>query len=348
MQATDPHTIVVKWNSVPNAASYSFKYSTDPNVMLDVEAKYPHANETQVTLDALLPNTTYYTRIKANAGEGNIESAYSIIKAATTPVAGGGGNGGGGSGGDSEAVMNLRHWLNALDDVKDQYYVSLPEFDNVVLSPAERTRLLGAGVRRYGFIDQVSDMATEYSQFWPAYMADQGRLKELIREIEVLRFLVAYFESGARDATDMLLAVSHEAFRLANMYYRSVREADRDQVRDAATVFRMLNLFWKRRRRITDKPTEQEAVRDFKGVLHGTKDGFVAAEHTSGRAAKGQSALVDETRSPQRVARRSDPDSAEYGTDHDAEYDAGYNDGYNDGYDDEFDAGYNDEFETFG
>ena len=309
MQATGPHEIVVKWNAVPNAASYSFKYSTDPNVMLDVEAKYPHANETQVTLDALLPDTTYYAHIKANAGAGNTESAYSIIKAATTPVAGSGGGGDGGEG-DSEIAADLRLWLSNLKGVYDQFSVNLPSVGNSNLSPAERRRMLGAGFRRYGYFDKISDTAAEWPQFWPAYGGDQVRLKELIRELEVLRNLLVFFEMGTRSVTDMILVVSNEAFRLANMYYRSVRTAARDCNPEAEAVFQQLREFWRNRRRMMGEPTNREMRRDLNGVLNGTKTGTVAATNEGESVAKGVKTRFDETRNARRVAGRSYPDSA--------------------------------------
>ena len=340
MQATGPHTILVKWNAVPNAASYSFKYSTDPNVMIDVEAKYPHATDTQVTLDALLPNTTYYAHIKANAGAGNTESAYSITKAATTPVAGSGGggdgcccggnggggcNGGNGGGGDGgggcngggggtdvgENAANLQCWLNTMEASFKHVACCIPQLGSIVLTPVERRRLMASGVKRYGFVDQLSDTSAEFPQFWPASSLGtdgmQSRLKNLLRELEVLRNLIIWLRRMLRAAGDLRLTVGNEAFRLANSYYNGARAAARSRVPEAQQVFELLKQFWKQRNRVTDNPTEGEAVRDFNAVAHGKKEGYVAAEYTRDRAAKGKKVLVDETRSPrQRGGERVD------------------------------------------
>jgi hypothetical protein len=113
----------------------------------------------------------------------------------------------------------------------------------------------------------------DYPQFWPSYtdsITDRETMKDLLREIEVLRNLLILYESGSRMILDQLLTVGNEAFRLANMYYASVRNAARQQIPDAEAVFRMLQLFWRRRRRVSDAPTEQEVLRDVRALLRGS------------------------------------------------------------------------------
>ncbi|MCL2622752.1 MAG: hypothetical protein FWD31_03705 [Planctomycetaceae bacterium] len=174
----------------------------------------------------------------------------------------------------------------------------VPQLDGTTLSPAERRRMLGSGVRRYGFIDLVSDTAAEWPQFWPEYVDDVGRehLKELIREIEVLRNLRAQLETVLRAVMDLLLVRGGEAFRMATKYYATVRDAARQQEPGAAALFDLLRLFWKRRRSSHSEPTEQEAIHDFKAVLHGMKDGTVAASNESDTVTEGHKTVVDNVR----------------------------------------------------
>ena len=156
-----------------------------------------------------------------------------------------------------QAATLLQTWLDALRNVDEQFFSSLSPFANVVLTPSDRRRALGSGVRRYGFIDQVSDAAEENPQFWPAYFDDQAALtdglKKRIREIEVLRNLLVFFESGARSVLDMLLTAGNDAFLQACVYYRSVRNAARERNPQGEALYQMLRLFWHRRRKTTEE-----------------------------------------------------------------------------------------------
>ena len=74
-----------------------------------------------------------------------------------------------------------------------------------MLTTAERKRLRGSGVRRFGFIDKVSDTAEAYPQFWPTsvngedgHVDFQDKLKESLREIEVLRNMLVWFRYALR------------------------------------------------------------------------------------------------------------------------------------------------------
>ena len=85
-------------------------------------------------------------------------------------------------------------------------------------------------------------------------------MKTLIREIEVLGNLVIAFRNGAQNAEDRLLTAGDAAFRLANFYYRNVRDAARNKVPEAPNVFEMLRLFWQRRRRMSSSEVPTPAV----------------------------------------------------------------------------------------
>ena len=294
--AAGPNAVTVHWNVVPGVGSYTLRLATDADFTTDYQTMTLPAVTTGTTVAGLKPATTYFVGVRANAqsGSGDVNSGYSETRAVTTP----------------NLVQNgiagdLQNWLTELQTLNRHFLSLLPDAGGEVLLPAERRRLRGSGVRRYGYIDKVSDIAAEYPQFWPAFIGGDDdpasgseRLKKLIREIEVLRNLLIAFRNGAQNAEDMLLTAGDDAFRLANFYYRNVRDAARSKVAGAANVFEMLQLFWQRPRRngTSEEPTLPEIERDFRGVLHGRKDGFVNAQHESPKLTGGSHEVIDDLR----------------------------------------------------
>jgi len=284
--AAGPHAISVHWEQVPGVGSYTVRITSDPEGGVTVRSMTLPSYTIATTVTGLEPGTTYWVSVRsaAQSGTDDVSSAYAVPQAVTTPEAP-----------QSGVAGDLQAWLDALREINERFFTSLPQFEHVLLTPAERRRTLGSGVRRYGYIDKVSDVAEEFPQFWPAYFEEPERLKERIREIEVLRNLLIDLESGSRSVLDMLLTAGTEAYRLANMYYGSVRNAARQQIPDAEAVYRMLRLFWNRRRRPAEEPTEQQLLRDASALMHGKKDGKIFIKNESDQVIRGKRVVIDNT-----------------------------------------------------
>jgi len=61
---------------------------------------------------------------------------------------------------------NLEQLLKDIDKIRQEMRVDM---QNEALTTAERRRLRGSGVRRYGFIDKVSDVAEANPEFAPPF-----------------------------------------------------------------------------------------------------------------------------------------------------------------------------------
>ncbi|MCL2289196.1 MAG: hypothetical protein FWC34_00595 [Bacteroidetes bacterium] len=190
--------------------------------------------------------------------------------------------------------------MNELKAIHDEVYNLMEKFpeisQDVALADAERRRLLGSGIRRYGFIDKVSDLAAGNPEFVPPFMNLED-LKDLIRQIEILRNTSANLQQLLRMVNDELLVDGDEAYRLALMYYNSVRDAARRRVPGAAALLNMLRPFFSRSRRRSDEPTEKEIERDVKALLHGTKDGEIIVKNENPTTSGGVHEVVDEVHS---------------------------------------------------
>ena len=189
-----------------------------------------------------------------------------------------------------------------LESILEDYMLFAPES---ALSEAERRRLLGSGVRRYGFIDKVSDIAQDNLEFVPPYL-DLEQLKKYLRDIENLRNVSITLRKLSRLNADLFLIISDEAFRLALMYYNTVRDASRRRVPGAEAVFETLQLFFRRSRRETDEPTEMEVQHDVNALLHGKKDGKIVIENETPHMQGGKHVVIDETHKDKQNFRESE------------------------------------------
>jgi hypothetical protein len=195
----------------------------------------------------------------------------------------------------AEPGVDITYALGVISGQLEQAQELLHEISrNSALTEAERRRLLGSGVRRYGFIDKVSDVAADNPEFIPPFM-DEDKLKELIRLIEALRNISVTLQQMQRMTNDELLIVGDEAFQEALKYYNSVRDASRRRVPDAQALFRVLQQFFRRPRRTSDEPTEEQVLRDVKAGLHGKKDVDIHIKHESPHLTGGEHIVTDET-----------------------------------------------------
>ena len=168
------------------------------------------------------------------------------------------------------------------------------DMQDEALTQAERRRLLGSGVRRYGFIDKVSDVAADNLEFAPPFFVSAD-LKRKLREIEILRNISVAIQQMQRINDDVLLQVSDDAFQMALAYYNTVREASRRRQPGAQAIFRLLQTFFRRPRHSSEEPTEHEVERDVKALLRGKKDGKIVIENESPTVTSGKHVVLDET-----------------------------------------------------
>ena len=190
-------------------------------------------------------------------------------------------------------VANLEQLLEDANSMLADLRVDM---QTEALTHAERMRLLGSGVRRYGFIDKVSDVAAVNPEFAPAFFNDED-LKETLRKIEILRNTSAAFQQLQRMTDDVLLQVSDSAFQMALAYYNTVREASRRRQPGAQAIFNLLRPFFNRPRRPGDEPTEQEVERDLKALIHGKKDGEIIIRNERPHLTGGKHEVIDEVHS---------------------------------------------------
>ena len=287
--AVGPNAVSVHWGQVHGVGSYNLRITSDPEGAVTVRSMTLPTYTVATTVISLEPGTTYWVSVRsvAQSGADDVSSAYAVTQAVTTPESAPTGD-----------VGDLQGWL-VLEQLLFQNVAGrVPQLETTELSPAQRRRLNGSGVRRYGFIEKVYEVSKDYPQFWPPFGKGRDDIGQSVQEIDVLRNLLIWFRRAARIIQDMLLLAGDDAFRVANAYYNLAREGTKQHHSDAVQVYEMLRLFWKKRRRRANEgePTERKLLRDVRAVLHGNKDGFVGVQHESPTVSGGVHEVIDDVR----------------------------------------------------
>jgi len=172
-----------------------------------------------------------------------------------------------------------------------QHLITCNTDDFLNLSPLQRRRLRGAGMRRYGFIDKLSDViqSTRY---------ESRDIKECLRYLEVVRNISLTLEAALRTSNDILLTLGDDAYRMALIIYRQISIDAREGDPIAQALFTILRQFFRPKgKRTTDEPTEAEVERDMKALLHGRKDGKIIIENEKPHLTGGKRVIADDVHS---------------------------------------------------
>jgi len=280
--AIGPHAIIVNWSEVEGVGSYTLRIASEPTLTDYSKSLSIPAGSAGITVTGLGPGTTYWVGLRANAVAPDTHSNYSVAKSVTTPFVSPPG-----------MVGDLQQWFAEQQMLFHNFSSLIPQLGTTDLTAADRRRLNGSGVRRYGFIEKTADVARDFPQIWPGLVEDAGKLNALVGEIEVLRNLLIWFRYLSRIVQDLLLIAGDDAFRLAGAYYMAARDGARRKNPEAVQVFDMLRLFWRRRRNTSNEPTEQEAKRDFHALQRGTKVGSLCLANESDKITKGKKTIID-------------------------------------------------------
>ncbi|MDR2729506.1 MAG: hypothetical protein LBB81_01240 [Treponema sp.] len=164
------------------------------------------------------------------------------------------------------------------------------------LTGSDRRRLVGAGVRNYGFIDKAFDIARDNPEFMPAHF-DVALLNWNMHELEDFRQLMWLLQQFTQAASNAFLLQADACYRDALRIYGSLQEQARNRVPGADILFRALQTFFSRtRRQPADEPTEMELERDIKRLIHGKADGEIVIKNETPHVSGGVHEVVDNVR----------------------------------------------------
>jgi len=160
------------------------------------------------------------------------------------------------------------------------------------LTDLQRRRKIGAGVRNYGFIEKVADLAEanpQYAQFF-----DLNSLQNAIMNFDLCRNQLVELQSFVRSTTNTMLTYSHEGYGMSLIFYNIVRDIGRRGDPKALALFRILQPFFKRPKRSSGPLTEKETEREMHALLHNKKDGKLIIENVKPKLTGGVHKVIDE------------------------------------------------------
>ena len=177
--------------------------------------------------------------------------------------------------------------------------VKFSELSDNMLRPRERRRLIGMGIRNYGFTQKVRELIVTNPRF--VQMFNGSSLINCITNIDYCRNLIVDLDGFERRVRDSMLTYSDEAFSMALMFYHTVQEMARRGDGDARIILQMLQPFFKPRNRRNSKtaePTEKQIERDVRALLRGEKDGEIIVKGKAKRTEAAEHSVMDNTHKP--------------------------------------------------
>jgi len=160
------------------------------------------------------------------------------------------------------------------------------------LTAIQRRRKIGAGIKNYGFIEKVADLAEASPQFTNFFRPVD--LRNAVRNLDVCRDIVLLLQSFTRIVSNTMLVYSNEAFTMSLIFYNTVKEMSRRGDPKAMELFRVLQPFFRKTRRSSAEPTEKELEKDVHALLHGKKDGKIVIENITPAKPGGARKVVDD------------------------------------------------------
>jgi len=163
------------------------------------------------------------------------------------------------------------------------------------LTPKERERLISAGVRNYGFIEKVRDIARDNPTYLPPNF-NVNQFSALLETFDKVRQFYLLAEKLESISSDKMLLMSNDLYRESLRVYNTLREQSRAGVAGARDLFNALQIFFRRRRPSERPPTEAEELRKARSLIKGTSEGEMNLKNFKAKKTGGVHEVVEDIR----------------------------------------------------
>jgi len=165
--------------------------------------------------------------------------------------------------------------------LRDNLHVFIDaENAQITASGKERMRLVGAGVKNYGFIEKAFEIARANPAYAPPHLnvAELRNFQDDLEELRQLFFILQQFEEAV---SFCYLQRSDMCIRIARRIYACLKEQGRNRVEGAAVLFEALRPFFQHRKRQTDKQTQKQEIKFAKKLIKGKANGEMLLKNES-------------------------------------------------------------------
>jgi hypothetical protein len=160
------------------------------------------------------------------------------------------------------------------------------------LTPKERSRLISAGIRNYGFIEKTRDIGRDNPAFMPPHF-NMAAFSDQLHDFDIIRQVYLVVEKFQTIAWDSVLIRSNDLYRDALRVYNGLKEQAKGQVPGAKDLFNALEPFFKRRTVSENQPTQKQELKKIKSIAKGNAEGEVLVRNIKPRTTGGVREVIE-------------------------------------------------------
>jgi hypothetical protein len=192
--------------------------------------------------------------------------------------------------------VNEQMLISFLAEADDLNSKTSEWFTGPILSPTQRRTLLGVRQRRYGIIDEISDILKEFSEFMPPSVNEE-EFKTEIRSFEIVRNINISIAKTQRITLDTQLVLGDSIYRKAMTCYGYLRKSAKRRIPGAEKAFDRVKTFFENRRHTgeSEMTTKKKLERDVKALEKGTLEGEIYLSNEADQVLKGHRTVIDDT-----------------------------------------------------
>jgi hypothetical protein len=161
------------------------------------------------------------------------------------------------------------------------------------LTAKERSRLISAGIRNYGFIEKTRDLGRDNPSFLPPHF-DMTKFSDLLHDFDVIRQVYLIVEKFESIAWDSMLIRSNELYRDSLRVYNGFKEQAKGQVPGANDLFKELEPYFKRRTASDKQPTQKQELHRIENIFKGKTEGEVLVRNIKPKSTGGVREIIED------------------------------------------------------